>query len=118
MKVIKENIGGVSVLIETIDEELLVVGEKQGVRATQQTGLSDDVKAAYTKAKSIIKNIAEDIGKELESIQEMARPKQVEMEFNIGISAQAGPVWILTSKGDYGLKVKMTWDLSVDAKNK
>lgn len=118
MKVIKESIGNTTVLIQTIEEDLLVVGKSQGGRATQLTGITDNVKAAYSNTKSLIKSIAEDIGNELESIQGMARPKQVEMEFNIGISAQAGPVWILSSKGDYGLKVKMTWELVTDGKNK
>ena len=95
-----------------MEDNLVIVGESRGGRATQLTGVQDDVKEAYNKAKLMIKSIAQDIGEELESISNRARPKQVEMEFNIGISAQVGPVWILSGKGEYGLKVKMIWELT------
>ena len=88
-----------------------IIGENRGGRATQPTGIGDDIQATYKKVKSMIKNVAEDIGDELASIQATARPKQVEMEFNVGISAQAGPVWVLSGTGEYGLKIKMTWEL-------
>jgi hypothetical protein len=114
MKAIRETIGSTTMLIQTMDGDVEIVGETQGGRSTQLTGIEDQLEVAYTNVRSAIKDIAEDIGAELENIRASARPKQVEMEFNMGISAQAGPVWILSGKGEYGLKVKMTWELKAD----
>lgn len=111
MKVIKETIDGTTIFIQIIDEDLEILEEtKNGGRFTQVTGIEEEIHAIYAKTKSLIKNIAEDIGAEIKSLQASTRPKQVEMEFNVGISAQAGPIWILSGKGDYALKVKMTWE--------
>ena len=38
------------------------------------------------------------------------------MEFQIALSAQIGPVLILSGKGDYAIKVKMSWDLTNNGK--
>ena len=109
MKAVKETIGNTSILIQTMDEELEVIGTKEGGPDIVDTGIEDKLKEAYGKAKSVIKSIAEDIGDELNSLQINKRPKQMEIEFNIGLSAEAG-VWVLGAKNDYALKVKMTWE--------
>ncbi len=114
MKVIRETIGNTTILIQAMDDDLEIVEETQGGRATTLTGIEEEVQTTYAKVKSAIKDIAEDIGAELRNIRAPARPKQVEMEFNVGISAQAGPIWILSGKGEYTLKVKMTWELEAD----
>lgn len=113
MKAVKETIGNVTILIQMVDEDLEIVGESQSGYATRPTGIADEIKDAYAKAKLVIRNIAEDIGAELKSLHANARPKEVEMEFNMGLSAQAG-VWILSGTGDYALKVKMTWELGAN----
>ena len=110
MKVIKETIGNTTIVIQTIDESLEVLGEENG-RATQLTGVGDKIEGAYAKAKTAIKEIAADIGAELKAIEEMDKPKEVEVEFQIGLSAQVGPVLILGGKGESAMTVKMTWDL-------
>lgn len=111
MKTIRETIGNASILIQMIEDyELEVVNETQEGPNIIDTGVEEEVKEAYSKAKAIIKGFAEDIGTELETVRTNARPKQMEIEFNMGLSAQAG-VWILGVKNDYVLKVKMTWEL-------
>ena len=114
MQAIRETVGNATILIQTMDDDLRIIGETQDIRSTDLTGIEDQMKVAYTRVKSFIKEIAEDIGTELKDIRTSARPKQVEMEFNMGISAQAGPIWILSGKGEYGLKVKMVWELGID----
>ncbi len=112
MKVIRETIGTTTVLIQTMDDELEIIGEEQEGRATQPTGIEDKLKEAYAKTRSVIKDIAEDIGTELVALNAAARPKQLQMEFNVGISAEVGPVLVLSGKGEYGFKVNMIWDFS------
>jgi hypothetical protein len=109
MKAVKETIGNTSVLIQTMDEELEVIGAPQEGPDIVDTGIEEEIKEAYAKAKAVIKGIAEDIGTELNTLQAEARPKQMEIEFNLGLSAQAR-VWIVGAKTEYALKVKMTWE--------
>ena len=110
MKVIAETIGSTTVLIQTMDDELEIIGEERGGRATQLTGVEDKLMEAYARTRTMIKSVAEDIGTELAELNAAARPKQLQMEFNVGISAQVGPVLILSGKGEYGFKVNMTWE--------
>lgn len=110
MKVIAEDIGNVKILIQVMDEVPELEGQEQGERSTDLTGISDQIEVTYSKVKSLIRNIAEDIGSEMKNINSDALPSRVEVEFNIGMSAQAGPIWILSSKGEYLLKAKMIWD--------
>ncbi len=109
MKAVRETIGSISVLIQTMDEELEVIGVTQEGPDIVDTGIEDEIKEAYAKAKAVIKGIAEDIGAELHTLQAEARPKQMEIEFNMGFSAEA-KAWIVGAKTDYALKVKMTWE--------
>ena len=114
MKVIEEDLGGTTIAIQAINEPLEVLEE--GGRATQLTGVRDSIENGYSKIKSLIKEIATDIGDELHTIESSSCPKQVEMEFQIALSAQIGPVLILSGKGDYAIKVKMSWDLTNNGK--
>jgi hypothetical protein len=107
MKAIKETIGNTFVLIQTMDEKLDVIGVTQEGPDIVDTGIEEELKEAYAKA--IIKGIAEDIGAELNTFQAETRPKQMEIEFNMGLSAEA-KAWIIGAKSDYALKVKMTWE--------
>lgn len=111
MKVIEETIGSTPVLIQTMDDELEIVGGEQGGRATQLTGIEDKIKDAYVQTKSVIKEFAQDVGAELAEIRTTARPKEVQMEFNIGISAQYGAILVFGGKGETGMKVTMTWEV-------
>jgi hypothetical protein len=115
LKVIKDSLGDTEITIQPISESLEVLGE--GGRATQLTGLRDDVKNGYSKIKCLIREVATDIGSELHAVESLSRPKQVEVEFQIAMSAQIGPVVILGGKGDSTMKVKMIWDLSDNGKS-
>lgn len=113
MKVIKENINNTTIFIEALDESIEMIGETAQGRATQPTGVAKEAKEAkdfYNKVKSIIRHIAEDIGVELENINTPGCPKQMEIEFNLGLSTRIGPVW-LSGSGDSALKVKMVWEI-------
>jgi len=107
MRVIQDIIGDTTVLIQIIDEELEIVG--QPGRATQPTGLDEEVKKVYKSLKSTITGIAKDISTDMRRIGTEDRPEALEIEFNVGVSAEAGPVF-LVGKGNAGFKVKMTWD--------
>lgn len=113
MKVIKETIGNVNILIQTMDNDLEVINETQEGPAIIDTSIEDKLQEIYTKAKLVIRNMAEGIGSELVKIAPLPRPKQVELEFTMGISAQAG-IWILSSGGEHTLAVKMIWELAGD----
>jgi hypothetical protein len=109
MKAVKETVGKTSVLIQTMDEKLEVIGATQKGPDIVDTGIEEDVKEAYAKAKAVMRAIAEDLGAELGNIRTDVRPKQMEIEFNMGLSAEAN-AWIIGVKNDCALKVKMTWE--------
>ena len=113
MKVLREKINNTTIFIEALDENIEMIGDSDQGRATQLTGIEDEVKEFYGKVKSIIRYIAEDIGAELENVNTPGHPKQMEMEFNLGLSAQLGPVW-LGGSGQSALKVKMVWEITGD----
>jgi len=114
MKVMKETIGNATFFIETLDDALEIVGEQETGRATQLTSIPRQVQTTYDSLKTTLRAIAEDIGSQLTAIRADARPKSVQMEFSLGLSAQAGPIWLVSSRGDYALKVTMTWELMSD----
>ena len=109
MKVIQETIGETTVFIQSFDEELEVIDTMGGGRATQVTGIKEGVRDAYKKLKSAITDIAKDISTDMRRIGAADRPKSLEIEFNVGISAQAGPVF-LVGGGESSFKVTMNWD--------
>ena len=111
MKVLQEKIGNADVYIQTLDDDLVVVGTTESVRATTPTSLEADVRAAYQKVKSVVRDIAGDFGAELKNIGGAVTPSQVEMEFSLGLSAEGKIVWLVTGKGEFGLKVNITWNL-------
>jgi hypothetical protein len=113
MKTIKDTVGGAAILIQALDDDLEVVNDTSGP-ALFETGIEDRLKDAYARAKSVIREIAEDMGAELGDWRSPNRPKQVEVAFNLGFSAEAG-VWIVTGKGECALNVKMTWEMQMDA---
>ena len=115
MKAIKETVGNATIVIQTMDEKVELIGEESG-RATQLTSIKEQIKDAYSQVKSAIREIANDIGIELKAIDSAARPNEVEMEFQIGYSIEVGPVLVLGGKGEYAMVVRMTWDLSKDGK--
>jgi Trypsin-co-occurring domain 1 len=112
MKVLKERIGSSNVYIQALDDGLVVIGEASPGRATQVTGIEDDIESAYSKIRSTIKSLAEDMGTELRDIAHRTRPDKVELEFSLGISAEGKVVWVVSGKTEFGLKVTMSWDFS------
>ena len=102
MKVIQEHIGDADVLIQAMDEKL------DGVESLVDTGIEEDIQDAYVKAKTIIKNVAKDLGNDLNDFREESNVKQMEVEFSLGFSAQTN-VWVIGAKTDSALKVKLTW---------
>ena len=116
MKAIKDKVGNVTVLIQTLDDELEVVGSESEPKIIE-TSISEKVQSIYSEIKSTITNIADDIGAELNKLGKKTKPSQVEMEFNVGVSSE-GKVGIdkivvlgVSAKGEYAFKVKMIWDL-------
>lgn len=114
MKVLQEKIGNADVFIQTLDDDLIVVGSSQPGRATTETSIEDDVRAAYGKVRSVVRDIAADFGSELKNLGGQVSPSQVEMEFSLGLSAEGKIVWLVTGKGEFGLKVNITWNLAAN----
>ncbi len=114
MKVVKEQVGDTAILIQTMDDSLDVINESQDGPNIVDTSIDERVRDVYAKAKAIIRSVAEDIGGELASIRTDARPKGMEVSFNMGLSAEAG-IWVLTARGDCALNVKMVWELGDDS---
>lgn len=107
MRVIQETIGDTTVFIQSIEDEVEIIGGEG--RATQETRIGEEVKKAYKKLKSTITGIAKDVSTDMRRIGAEDRPKNLEIEFNVGVSAEVGPVF-LAGGGNTGIKIKMTWD--------
>lgn len=113
METVRTSIGDTEVLIAAIDENVEILGAPPGGRATRTTGITDDLRHAYEKAKTVIAEIASDIGKQMHDVAATSRPAELELEFDLGFSAQAG-AWVITGKGECALKVTMTWKFAGD----
>lgn len=113
MQAVRTSIGDTEVLIEAIDENVEVLGAPAGGRATRTTGITDDLRQAYAKAKTVIAEIADDISKEMQDVSAASRPAELALEFDLGFSVQAG-AWVITGKGECALKVTMTWKFTSD----
>jgi hypothetical protein len=111
MKVIKEKIGDTQVIIQANDEKIEVIGGKrQTGDRTQPSGITEDLEDAYAKAKTLISTIAMDMGQHLKELGEQTRPKEVEVEFGLGFSAQA-KVWMIGGEAEAAMKVTLKWEL-------
>lgn len=110
MKVIEEKIGDVTVFIQTIEENSFeIMNETSEKPNLMDTGIEEELKGAYTKLKSTIRNLVEDIANEFNDNSSNNFPDKMEIEFNMGLSTQAG-IWIIGVQNDYALKVKMIWN--------
>ena len=94
------------ILIEVIPESVDIVGGT-GQRQTEVTGIEDNLKDAYAKAKDLIGSIASDFAAFLKT--KAATAKKVEIEFSLGLSSTSG-LWVISAKGEAAFKVKMTWE--------
>ncbi len=114
MKAVKEIIGKTTVFIQTIEEnDFEIIGSFEEGPDIIDTGIEDNLKDVYKQAKSIIMNLNNDISTELSNRKSKDNLKQIEIEFNMGFSAQA-TAWIIGLNKNYALKVKMTWDSTND----
>ena len=115
MRVVKETIGETTILIQVIDDDLEIIGSASAEPDIVNTGIEDRLQAAYVKARSVIKRIAEDIGIDLSAIRanENARLKQMEVAFSLGFAAKAD-AWVLGTSGQYALNVKIVWEPKAD----
>ena len=110
MKAIPETIGNTKVLIQAMDDDPVIIHPDGDETASsfENSGVTEDLKNAYDKAKTVIKDIAVDLGQELNNIREDAHVKQMEVEFSLGLSAEA-KAWVIGAKADSALKVKLIW---------
>jgi|SRR5580700_2772000 hypothetical protein len=97
---------GSAFAIQLVDVEgALPAGDQ---RLTSQTGLRDRAEHGITSMASLLSHVATEIGQAVTAIPEESRPSEVSAEVCLGLSAQAGPVW-LSGKGEYTLKATFTW---------
>ena len=82
MKIFRSQVGNTTIFVQTIEEEIEIIGDDKG-RATQLTGVRDKFENAYGKLKTSLKEIAVDIGSELKAIEKIEKPKTVEIEFKV-----------------------------------
>lgn len=120
MKTIPIKIGQTEVLLATCDKEIEIskndgdisaeTEEQSPYMPTSAEKRSKKIMGdAYSAMKDVLKNISEDIGDRLNDIELPKRPKQVEMEFSIGVAGE-GKLIILNGKVEAGVKIKLTWE--------
>lgn len=112
MQVIEHIINGYKVYIEVTGAEVEVIDSTQETRDTQLTGISETAQSVYASLREILTSVAEDVGADLSALNTNNRPEHVEIQFNLAVAAKAGPMWIISSSGEYSMKVSMSWKLS------
>ncbi len=110
MKVIKETINNEDFFIQVTSNQVDIINDNTGPSIVD-TSIEEQAKKIYSKTKSLIKEIAMDIGEELRSIPDSNKPKQVEMEFNVAISADINAPILFSSSGECGFTITITWTL-------
>lgn len=115
MKVIKNKVGNTEINIQLMDDNFELLA-KQGERTTTPTSVAEKLDSIYDDIQSTIKSIASEMGEKLRTINSKHKPKEVELEFQLGVSAEVGTVLVVSGKGEYTMTVRMTWDLSKDEK--
>jgi hypothetical protein len=108
MRVVSATIGSNEVLLETIDENIELVGGKK-VRATKTTGFEDKFDASWYRAKEVVASISKDVKGTIEEISKHNQPQHIELEFNLGFSSKLD-MWVVTGEGSCGFKFKLQWD--------
>ncbi|HET9894554.1 MAG TPA: hypothetical protein VFQ44_06425 [Streptosporangiaceae bacterium] len=78
-------------------------------RLTTPTGLRERAESGITGLATLLSHVADEIGRGVAAIPVANRPSSVEAEVCLGLSAQAGPVW-LSGKGEYTLKATFVWN--------
>jgi Trypsin-co-occurring domain 1 len=111
MKAIITEIGNTKVLVEAQQEIVELIGTDTDGRRTIPTGISADMSDAYRRAKDTLKQMATDFGNDFTQIASAVRPKSLEVEFNLALSAETG-MWIVTTKGECALKITLCWELA------
>ncbi len=118
MKLITEKIGNTTVFIQCIDSILEFPDISESGPNIVDTSISDQIQSAYDEIKNVVSQIAIDVGSNMADIGETMKPNQLEMEFNVGICAEAKVgvdkivVIGLGATGEYVFKIKMAWDFS------
>jgi len=111
MKAVEVRIGKGDVLFGVIDEELDVFGRGgEELPVVPTANIPQKLANAYDEVKNVISSIATDMGERLKAIEDAMRPKQAEMEFSVGLTAEAKAV-VFSGKGEGAFKVKLTWEL-------
>jgi len=77
-------------------------------RLTSPTGIRDLPREGVKALSELLVHIADEVGQELTKIPEDHRPTEVEAEVCLGLSGQAGPVW-LAVKSNHTLRAKLVW---------
>lgn len=83
-------------------------GSSSDGRLTSPTGIRDLPQDGVAALSELLAHIAAEVGKEIGKIPEEHRPTDVEAEICLGLSGQAGPVW-LAVKSNHTLRAKLTW---------
>lgn len=78
-------------------------------RLTSPTGLRERAEHGVAALASLLSHVATEIGQGVAAIPQEHRPSSVEAEVCLGLSAQAGPIW-LSGKGEYTLKATFVWN--------
>jgi hypothetical protein len=106
MLVARTSVGKQAILIETIEQDVEIVGGA-GERQTEPTAIEDTLGEAYERVKDIIKTMATDFAENLKAA--VAAGQKIELEFSLGLSASSG-LWVVSGKGEAGIKVKIVWE--------
>lgn len=107
------------------EEGNIVYVEVNSQESNNNRGMQD-VRALKNKAEEIVTTAKESFEKSLESIYVISEkvcknlkklePKQVEVEFGVTFSAEAGAI-ITSIGGEVNFKIKLTWENNKDKSN-
>jgi hypothetical protein len=114
MQVVKSKIGNAEVLIQSVDEDIDILGETvsadvdRSVSQSKAVGASRHVSIAdaFDQAKGVIFSVAEQCGQEYNSLP--VKPSEFSLEFSLKFAGK-GNAWVFSFEGESVLKVSMAW---------
>lgn len=92
----------------TLDGEEVQIFDASGQPNVTRTGVHDQFEKVYEKAKTAILAMAMDLGRDIGKLPTENSPKQVDVEFSLGFSAQAN-AWVIGTKSESAFKIKFSW---------
>ncbi len=104
--------------VQLVSIEEVVVSDPpavEGGRLTSPTGLRSSALKGVESLADLLARVASDVGRSVAAIEPQHRPRHVEAEIEVGLSATLGPVLLAVGSASTTLRAKLVWEIDPDA---